>query len=63
VLAHWVTDVLAGLAMGALVERCLRPLSKGAIRTETAARQTLAQPQRIESSGPLRDERQHRPAA
>jgi hypothetical protein len=27
VLAHWMTDVLAGLAMGALVERCLRPLS------------------------------------
>ena len=25
VLAHWMTDVLAGLAMGALVERCLRP--------------------------------------
>jgi membrane-associated phospholipid phosphatase len=28
VLAHWMTDVLAGLAMGAVVERCLRPLSK-----------------------------------
>ena len=28
-LAHWTTDVLAGLAMGALVERCLRPLSGG----------------------------------
>ena len=26
-LAHWTTDVLAGLAMGAFVERCLRPLS------------------------------------
>jgi undecaprenyl-diphosphatase len=26
-LAHWTTDVLAGLVMGALVERCLRPLS------------------------------------
>ena len=26
-LAHWVTDVVAGLVMGALVERCLRPLS------------------------------------
>jgi len=25
ILAHWTTDVLAGLAMGALVERCLRP--------------------------------------
>jgi membrane-associated phospholipid phosphatase len=28
VLAHWMSDVLAGLAMGALVERCLRPLSR-----------------------------------
>jgi membrane-associated phospholipid phosphatase len=27
ILAHWTTDVLAGLAMGALVERCLRPRS------------------------------------
>ena len=27
-LAHWTTDVFAGLAMGALVERCLRPLSR-----------------------------------
>jgi membrane-associated phospholipid phosphatase len=26
-LAHWTTDVLAGLTMGSLVERCLRPLS------------------------------------
>jgi membrane-associated phospholipid phosphatase len=53
-LAHWTTDVLAGLAMGALVERCLRPLSKSAIRTRTAARPTRAwrhaQPRRIESS-------------
>ena len=34
-----MTDVLAGLAMGALVERCLRPLSKGAIRSDIEARQ------------------------
>ena len=34
-LAHWTTDVLAGLAMGALVERCLRPFSPaGATRTD-----------------------------
>ena len=26
-LAHWTTDVVAGLVMGTLVERCLRPLS------------------------------------
>jgi hypothetical protein len=26
-LAHWTTDVVAGLVIGALVERCLRPLS------------------------------------
>jgi membrane-associated phospholipid phosphatase len=26
-LAHWTTDVLAGLMMGAFVERCLRPLT------------------------------------
>ena len=38
-LAHWTTDVLAGLAMGAVVERCLRPLSGRATRTDTAARQ------------------------
>jgi membrane-associated phospholipid phosphatase len=53
-LAHWTTDVLAGLVMGALVERCLRPLSKRAIRTDIEARPTRAltlnQPQRIESS-------------
>ena len=55
VLAHWTTDVLAGLAIGALVERCLRPLSKGAIRSDIEARQarvTHAQPQPIESSRP-----------
>jgi undecaprenyl-diphosphatase len=55
VLAHWMTDVLAGLAMGALVERSLRPLSKGAIRSDIEARQasvTHAQPQRIGSSTP-----------
>jgi membrane-associated phospholipid phosphatase len=28
ILAHWTTDVLAGLAMGALVERWVRPRSK-----------------------------------
>ena len=28
ILAHWTTDVLAGLAMGALVERCVRPRSE-----------------------------------
>jgi undecaprenyl-diphosphatase len=43
VLAHWTTDVLAGLAMGALVERCLRPLSKratnGPITTDSACSQ------------------------
>ena len=33
-----MTDVLAGLAMGAVVERCLRPLSKGAIRPDIEAR-------------------------
>ena len=52
-LAHWTTDVLAGLAMGALVERCLRPLSGCANQADTAARQasvTHAQPQPIESS-------------
>ena len=26
--SHWTTDVLAGLAMGALVERCVRPRSE-----------------------------------
>jgi undecaprenyl-diphosphatase len=44
---------IAGLAMGALVERCLRPLSGGANQADSAARQasvTPAQPQRIESS-------------
>ena len=54
VLAHWTTDVLAGLAIGALVERCLRPLSGRSNQSDTAARQasvTHAQPQRIESSG------------
>ena len=52
-LAHWTTDVLAGMAMGALVERCLRPLSGHPNQAATAARQasvTHAQPQRIESS-------------
>jgi len=34
-LAHWTTDVLAGLTMGALVERCLRPLSKPGPRAAT----------------------------
>jgi hypothetical protein len=29
ILAHWTTDVLAGLAMGAIIERCLRPRSEG----------------------------------
>src|SRR4051794_24708422 len=28
ILAHWTTDVLAGLAMGALVERLVRPRSE-----------------------------------
>jgi membrane-associated phospholipid phosphatase len=55
-LAHWTTDVLAGLAMGAVVERCLRLLSGRPTRTDTAARQAragmYAQPQRIESSRP-----------
>jgi len=41
-LAHWTTDVLAGLAMGALVERCLRPLSKSADRADIEARPTRA---------------------
>jgi membrane-associated phospholipid phosphatase len=40
VLAHWTTDVLAGLAMGALVERCLRPLSKGAVRSNIESTRT-----------------------
>jgi membrane-associated phospholipid phosphatase len=26
-LAHWASDVVAGLALGALVERLLRPLT------------------------------------
>jgi hypothetical protein len=46
-LAHWTTDVLAGLAMGALVERCLRPLSKSATNgsiTTDAAGVTTAHP-------------------
>jgi undecaprenyl-diphosphatase len=30
VLAHWTTDVVAGLVMGVLVERSLRPLSRHA---------------------------------
>ena len=50
-LAHWTTDVLAGLAMGALLERCLRPLSGTANQADTAARPARvphAQPQRIE---------------
>jgi membrane-associated phospholipid phosphatase len=33
-LAHWMTDVLAGLTIGALVERCLRPLSGSTIRPD-----------------------------
>jgi membrane-associated phospholipid phosphatase len=37
-LAHWMTDVLAGLAMGAVVERCLRPLSAGATRADRPLR-------------------------
>ena len=52
-LAHWTTDVLAGLAMGALVERCLRPLPGRAKQADTAAREASvphAQPQRIESA-------------
>ena len=52
-LAHWTTDVLAGLAMGALVERCLRPLSGRANQAGTAARHPTvahAQPQQIESA-------------
>jgi PAP2 superfamily len=32
-LAHWTTDVLAGLTMGVLVERCLRPLSETRARS------------------------------
>jgi len=53
-LAHWTSDVLAGLAMGALVERCLRPLSGRPTQTDTAARpargRTPARPQRSEAS-------------
>jgi hypothetical protein len=26
-LAHWTTNVLAGLTVGVIVERCLRPLT------------------------------------
>ncbi|MGB8092583.1 MAG: phosphatase PAP2 family protein [Pseudolabrys sp.] len=46
-LAHWVTDVLAGLVMGALVERCLRPLSGGmhATQEEGAGRPSYAKAQ------------------
>src|SRR3954469_19949405 len=44
-LAHWTTDVLAGLAMGALAERCLRPLSGRPTRTDNAAGQTRARMQ------------------
>ena len=53
-LAHWTTDVLAGLAMGALAERCLRPLSGRPGRTDRAARPARAwsrpRPRRIEPS-------------
>jgi undecaprenyl-diphosphatase len=34
VLAHWTTDVVAGLVMGVLVERSLRPLSGGTRATD-----------------------------
>jgi membrane-associated phospholipid phosphatase len=37
-LAHWTTDVIAGLVMGALVERCLRPLSETRVRSMRTAR-------------------------
>ena len=47
VLAHWMTDVLAGMAMGAVVERCLRPLSKGAIRS-TSRRACTGAPLRMQ---------------
>lgn len=36
ILAHWTTDVLAGLAMGALVERCVRPRRQNAERQMAA---------------------------
>ena len=36
ILAHWTTDVLAGLAIGALVERCVRPRSERPISEEGA---------------------------
>lgn len=38
-LAHWTTDVLAGLTMGVLVERCLRPLKRN-----TSAKASAIQP-------------------
>lgn len=38
-LAHWTTDVLAGLALGVAVERCLRPRGLDrAVRERLAAR-------------------------
>src|SRR3954469_8333885 len=36
ILAHWTTDVLAGLAIGALVERCVRPRRQNAERQMAA---------------------------
>ena len=36
ILAHWTTDVLAGLAIGALVERCVRPRSERPMSEEGA---------------------------
>ena len=49
-LAHWTTDVLAGLAMGALVERCLRPLTGRANQAGTA---TYSMPRVSPASDPI----------
>jgi hypothetical protein len=44
-LAHWTTDVLAGLTMGVLVERFLRPLTKQAHESLGTTALALARPE------------------
>jgi membrane-associated phospholipid phosphatase len=44
-LAHWTSDVLAGLTIGALIERCLRPLSRPRARPEAPI--PLCEPRRF----------------
>jgi membrane-associated phospholipid phosphatase len=43
-LAHWMTDVLAGLVMGAVIERCLRPVCGGAVACGTSRKSEAAHP-------------------